>query len=127
MIFVGYNMEISQPFYCGILNMSKGHRNYEQNICSVVFMRITFTKAFCCNTYLPLWNYTQQQILESILISRLGHKVGYRWISMTLFVKDARYTQWHSRLQTSPKMISLLFGRPKKSLGCPEVRNLILK
>ena len=35
--------------------------------------------------------------------------------------------QWHSRLQTSPKMISSLFRRTQKSLGYLEIRNLILK
>jgi len=36
-------------------------------------------------------------------------------------------TQWHSRLQTLPKMISSLFRRTQKSLGCLEIRNSILK
>ena len=36
-------------------------------------------------------------------------------------------TLWHSRLQTLPKMISPLFRRTQNSLGCLEIRNLILK
>ena len=40
-LFVVNDLEISESFYCGILNMSKGHRNYEQNICSVANTRST--------------------------------------------------------------------------------------
>ena len=36
-------------------------------------------------------------------------------------------SQWHSRLQTLPKMISPLFRQTQKSLGCLEIRNLIRK
>ena len=44
----------------------------------------------------------------------------------SLFTQKA-HPQWHSRVQSSPKMISPLFRQTQKCLGCLEIRNLILK